>query len=37
VLLWCLKQGFRMGMPLNLMSKGLYTEPKGPFLPSILF
>ena len=34
---WCLEQGLRVTQPLNLMSRGLYNEPSGPFLPSILF
>ena len=34
---WCLEQGLRVIQPLNLMSRGLYKEPSGPFLPSILF
>ena len=34
---WCLTQGFRVTQPLTLMSLGLYNEPAGAFLPSILF
>lgn len=34
---WCLQQGFRVVQPLTLMSLGLYTQPEGVFLPSILF
>jgi len=34
---WCLAQGLRMIQPLTLMSLGQYSEPTGPFLPSILF
>jgi predicted N-acetyltransferase YhbS len=34
---WCLERGLRVVQPLNLMSLGLYNEPKGAFLPSILF
>jgi GNAT superfamily N-acetyltransferase len=34
---WCLQQGLRVGQSLNLMSLGLYNQPKGAFLPSILF
>ena len=37
VLRWCLKAGLRVVQPMTLMSMGLYNEPKGPFLPSILF
>lgn len=34
---WCLKHGFRVREPLTLMSMGLYNEPKGVFLPSIVY
>jgi len=34
---WCLQHGLRVVQPLNLMSLGLYNEPAGAFLPSILF
>lgn len=34
---WCLQQGLRVVQPLTLMSMGLYNQPKGAFLPSILF
>lgn len=34
---WCFENGLRIVMPLNLMSRGLYQEPRGAFLPSILF
>jgi GNAT superfamily N-acetyltransferase len=34
---WCLANGLRVVQPMNLMSIGLYNEPKGAFLPSILF
>ena len=34
---WCLDQGLRVVQPLTLMSMGLYNEPAGAFLPSILF
>jgi hypothetical protein len=34
---WCLDNGLRVVQPLNLMSIGLYNEPAGAFLPSILF
>ncbi len=33
---WCLDRGLRITQPLNLMSLGLYNEPQGAFLPSIL-
>jgi GNAT superfamily N-acetyltransferase len=34
---WCLAHGLRVIQPLTLMSYGLYQEPSGAFLPSILF
>ncbi len=34
---WCLDQGLRTTQMLTLMSLGLYNEPKGSFLPSILY
>jgi hypothetical protein len=34
---WCLEQGLRVVQPLTLMSMGLYNEPAGAFLPSILY
>ena len=34
---WCLGNGLRVGQPMTLMSKGLYNEPSGAFLPSILY
>jgi GNAT superfamily N-acetyltransferase len=34
---WCLDQGLRVVQPMTLMSRGLYNEPKGAWLPSILF
>jgi hypothetical protein len=34
---WCLNNGLRVVQPLNLMSMGLYKEPAGAFLPSILY
>jgi GNAT superfamily N-acetyltransferase len=34
---WCLSNGLRVVQPLTLMSMGLYTEPSGAWLPSILF
>jgi predicted N-acetyltransferase YhbS len=37
LLRWCLDNGLRMVQPLTLMSLGLYQEPSGAFLPSILF
>jgi GNAT superfamily N-acetyltransferase len=34
---WCLAQGLRVVQPLTLMSVGLYNNPAGAFLPSILY
>jgi predicted N-acetyltransferase YhbS len=34
---WCLDQGLRVTQPLTLMSLGLYNEPMGAWLPSILY
>jgi GNAT superfamily N-acetyltransferase len=33
---WCLAHGLRVVQPMTLMSLGLYNEPKGAFLPSVL-
>lgn len=35
--LWCLTNGLRVAQPMTLMTKGLYSEPAGSFLPSINF
>ena len=37
VLRWCLEQGLRIVQPMTLMSLGLYNEPRGAFMPSILY
>ena len=34
---WCLDNGLKIIQPLSLMSYGPYNEPKGAFLPSIIF
>jgi GNAT superfamily N-acetyltransferase len=34
---WCLANGLRATQPLTLMTMGLYNEPAGAWLPSILF
>jgi GNAT superfamily N-acetyltransferase len=34
---WCLEKGLRVVQPMTLMSLGLYNEPAGAFLPSILY
>jgi len=35
--LWCLEHGLRVVEPMTLMSVGLYNEPAGACLPSILY
>ena len=37
LLRWCLANGLRVVQPLTLMSIGLYTDPAGAWLPSIVF
>ena len=37
VFAWCLDNGLRLVMQTTLMSMGLYNEPKGAWLPSILY
>ena len=34
---WCLEKGLRVVQPMTLMSKGMYNEPRGAFLPSVLY
>jgi predicted N-acetyltransferase YhbS len=34
---WCLSNGLRVVQPMTLMSAGLYNEPAGAWLPSIMF
>ncbi len=34
---WCLSNGLRVVEPMTLMSMGLYSQPAGAFLPSVLF
>lgn len=34
---WCLESGMRAIMPMNLMTMGLYNEPRGAWLPSVLY
>ena len=34
---WCLEQGLRVVQPMTLMTVGLYNEPQGAWLPSVLF
>jgi len=37
LLRWCLDHGLRVVQPMTLMSVGLYNEPNGAFLPSVLY
>ena len=37
LLRWCLANGLRVVQPMTLMSTGLYSDPAGAWLPSILF
>lgn len=34
---WCLAKGLRVVQPMTLMTIGLYNEPKGAFMPSVLY
>jgi hypothetical protein len=34
---WCLENGLRVVQPMTLMTMGLYNEPAGAWLPSIIF
>jgi predicted N-acetyltransferase YhbS len=34
---WCLERGLRVNQTMTLMSLGLYNEPQGAFLPSVLY
>ena len=34
---WCLANGLRLVMPMTLMSIGLYCEPGGAWLPSVVY
>jgi GNAT superfamily N-acetyltransferase len=37
VFAWCLSQGLKLVMQATLMSVGLYNEPAGAYLPSVLY
>ena len=37
LLRWCLQHGLRVTQPMTLMSLGLYNQPSGAFLPSVLY
>jgi hypothetical protein len=34
---WCLNNGLRIVQPMTLMTVGLYNEPTGAYLPSVLY
>ena len=34
---WCLDHGFRLAQQMTLMTIGLYNEPQGAYLPSIMY
>jgi len=34
---WCLESGLRVVYPMTLMTIGLYNEPRGAYLPSVLY
>ncbi len=37
LLRWCLANGLRVVQPMTLMSRGLYNEPQGAFLASVVY
>jgi GNAT superfamily N-acetyltransferase len=37
IMRWCFSKGLRMTQALTLMTRGLYNEPVGAYLPSILY
>jgi predicted N-acetyltransferase YhbS len=37
LLRWCLEKGLRIVQPMTLMGIGLYNEPAGAFLPSVIY
>lgn len=34
---WCFEHGLKVVQPMTLMSRGVYQEPRGAFLPSVLY
>lgn len=34
---WCLENGLRVFQPMTLMTIGMYNEPRGAYLPSVLY
>jgi GNAT superfamily N-acetyltransferase len=37
LLRWCLERGLRILQPMTLMTRGAYAEPRGAYLPSVLY
>lgn len=37
LLRWCLENKLRIVQPMTLMTMGLYQNPRGPFLPSVIY
>ena len=37
LLRWCFEHGLRMVKAMTLMTRGLYSEPQGAYLPSVLY
>jgi predicted N-acetyltransferase YhbS len=37
LLRWCLQHNLKIIQPMTLMSRGIYQEPRGAFIPSILY
>jgi GNAT superfamily N-acetyltransferase len=37
LLRWCLEHGLKIVQPMTLMARGIYQEPRGAFLPSVLY
>src|SRR5262245_4323935 len=37
VVRWCLDRGLRVTQMMTLMTMGLYNEPQGPWLPSVIY
>jgi hypothetical protein len=34
---WCLEAGLKLVSQMTLMTIGLYSEPTGPYMPSVLY
>jgi predicted N-acetyltransferase YhbS len=37
LLLWCVEKGFKIVQHMTLMGKGMYKEPIGPYMPSVIY